>query len=1326
MVRAGRVPVRVVGGNPQPLLNVTRSWLPKVETGVGTLIELPGAPTGLAITSDSVAGSVRVLLLNWVVPAVSGHSAVGAYQVSIKSSNDNASQSWLFDTLDPFIQLFINTGFLIHEFRVRAMNDLGFGPWSETLEYTTPEVEDPDVCVPGPVRNLVVLPNDGSVSISWDQPAIDCTITHYEIERAEVLAASLDLQYLLTTNGLEIRARVPATGARRIADDISQNVMVSVRDIAYHPAHPLNNNQPILMLVGNRQQLLNGNFGNTVFIDLDGNYISDHDLYQSNHLNGCEFDAAGNIYVLRNPIANVYLVLRYIPNLSSSSSINVRVSSSLLPVDISIVNDVMFVCYARDSIDGPIVATFNLDGQYISNPTNDFGIVAPTQFDSYHSRIYVFDNILYLVNANGAVYQFYNYVNGLLNNALNTSIEIDSSGVTGVSAFGSSLGPWEHVANEVSRAHQDNNVANDTDYKYRIRTRGPAGDSPWTESSEVTPTASAGPVADLPGQVSGVASGNMVVGSRSVIRTTWPRVTSGGAVNDYNIQRRVVTSTLPTIEATEWQPRDDLGLRLFYDDDEDLTEGVLYQYRVQARGPSGEGDWSQPGNIVEFVPNSDTVLPGSPRNVSYQEGNEQLTVNWGIPIRGGTVDGYHVRHRSFDVNGNANQWLPVGAAGTDVGNVLTYPITNLVNGTDYNIQVRAYNTVGRGPWAPIEEQLIKVSPLSVPFPAPGVPRNFDETAGQNRVILDWDDPNFGGPFNDFALERRTENPGDPLGSWVDLPIGLINTHTDFDAVGGTTYRYRIRALGSGGQSGWVNSNLVIPTVPPPGVPFNVSADVVGTEIHFSWFAAIATGTVGASVSFDVQQRENIGDPWIVVSDNQIDTRYIIRHPVEHTRYELRVRATNASGMNSNYTIPEVVNYVIPVLAPGPTTNHRADPSSERVDLTWDNPDGPVTDIDIQRREGSPGNWGSVTSLMISGERTQYGDLTVDNGTTYQYRIKADNAVGPGPWSSWFPALGVTPGDDAPNRPTSVSGSSGDRQITWNWLSPSGGGSVDDYSMELRIDPENDGTFGPDISLNARPTGTRYISMSLTNGYGYQLRVRANGPGGMSAWSLWSSTAVPEAPTAIAPGTVGTIVLTPNNDASVVIRWTHPASGGRVTGYEIEVQAGVTLGTTWLPVTTVGVTEQYDTDPWPFVGLNHWFRIRALGPGGEGPWFVSVLPVTPRRSPGKPPKPMLTMNLSPAGGSFVALYSFVGQSPVDTGGATISSYAIEVQYRLASQPPNAPWTTEITIQQTSLTLSRTSAVNASSNWRARLLAFNVAGAGTWSDYSDPVLLNFPPN
>ena len=1307
----------MVGGNPQPLLNVTRFWLPKAGTGVGTLIELPGAPTNLAITSDVVVGSIRVLLLNWVVPAVSGHSAVGAYQVSIKSSNDNASETQLFDTLDPFIRLSINTGFLFHEFQVRAMNDLGFGPWSEPLTYTTPEVEDPDTVRPGPVRNLVVSPHDGSVTVTYERPADNAGIDNYEIERREPGSGPSTTFYGLAINDVSLltfRGFDPTNGNAQSANNILQADMAAISGISFSDVAHIPGNSEAILMVGDVQPIPIGQTvsnGNYTFLALDGSGIGTIAQHLNLNLRSCCWDGAGNFYIV-GTTNRVYVV---------NGSFNVRdfaIAPGAAVRGMDIWDDRLFVVARSTSNSGGVsyLYTYNLSGSQIGSRVALPG--HPTTSTS-HIGVAATETELHVTAGTGV--RVYTHAGVFVRSY---SLGFTARDITFVATGGGTTPATVWVPGTITAltSWNDDTVVNDTTYQYRVRAVGPGGEGDWTESSEVTPTAGAGPISDLPGQVSGVTSEVRVVSSRTVIRTTWPRATGGGAVNDYNIQRRVVTSTSPTIEATEWQPRDDLGLRLFYDDDEDLTEGILYQYRVQARGPSGEGDWSEPGNIIEFVPAPGTVLPGSPRNVSYQEGDQQLTVNWGIPIRGGTVDGYHVRHRSFDVNGNANQWLPVGAAGTDVGNVLTYPITNLVNGTDYNIQVRAYNTVGRGDWAPIEEQLIKVTPTAVVIPRPNVPRNFDETAGQNRVILDWDDPVGGGPFNDFELQRRTEIPGMQLGSWIDIPIGLINTHTDFNAVGGTAYRYRIRALGSGGRSGWVFGNVVTPTVPAPGRPFNVSADVVGTEIHFSWTAAPATGTVGASVSFDVQQREDGGN-WITVSNDQTGTRYVIANPVDLTRYELRVLANGVSGLMSNYTSPELVIYTDPVTAPGPITNFDADPGNGQVELTWDNPvDDPVTDIDIERREGSVGNWSSATSLAITGERIAYTDLTVDNGTTYQYRIKADNLVGEGPWTAWFPAAGVTPNDAAPGIPRSVSGSSGDRQITWNWIR-GGGGSVDDYSMELKIDPENDGTFGPDISLNARPTGTSYISMSLTNGYGYQLRVRANGPGGMSAWSPWSPTAVPEAP-ATRPGTVGTIVLTPNNDASVVIRWTHPASGGQVTGYEIEVQAGISLGTTWLPLTTVGVTERYDTDPWAFVGLNHWFRIRALGPGGEGDWFVSVLPVIPRRPPGKPPKPILVMQTTSVDGTLFARYSFQGLPPSDTGGATVSNYAIQVQYRLRSQPIDFPWTNQITVQQTSLSRSETTSVSEDSDWRARLLPFNVAGTGTWSDYSNSVLLDFP--
>ena len=87
---------------------------------------------------------------------------------------------------------------------------------------------------------------------------------------------------------------------------------------------------------------------------------------------------------------------------------------------------------------------------------------------------------------------------------------------------------------------------------------------------------------------------------------------------------------------------------------------------------------------------------------SVKSGVESLVISWSPPASGGglAITAYDLRHieTSADENVNSN-WTVVEDAWTTGGGALQYTLTGLTGGTRYDVQVRAVNDVGTGPWS---------------------------------------------------------------------------------------------------------------------------------------------------------------------------------------------------------------------------------------------------------------------------------------------------------------------------------------------------------------------------------------------------------------------------------------------------------------------------------------------------------------------------------------------------------------------------------------------------------------------------------------------------
>ena len=96
------------------------------------------------------------------------------------------------------------------------------------------------------------------------------------------------------------------------------------------------------------------------------------------------------------------------------------------------------------------------------------------------------------------------------------------------------------------------------------------------------------------------------------------------------------------------------------------------------------------------------TVPSAPVNLVVAPGETSLTVVWDLPANTGGEDptGYDVRYirTSEDETDDAN-WTERLRAWTQGSGVRSYTITGLETGVQYDVQVRAENSVGQGPWS---------------------------------------------------------------------------------------------------------------------------------------------------------------------------------------------------------------------------------------------------------------------------------------------------------------------------------------------------------------------------------------------------------------------------------------------------------------------------------------------------------------------------------------------------------------------------------------------------------------------------------------------------
>ena len=135
-----------------------------------------------------------------------------------------------------------------------------------------------------------------------------------------------------------------------------------------------------------------------------------------------------------------------------------------------------------------------------------------------------------------------------------------------------------------------------------------------------------------------------------------------------------------------------------------LLAGVEYQVRVRARYGGWSGPWSEARLTVSGEPDAAVrsqtpTAPGAPTVTAAAASATTLTINWSAPADGGSpISSYELRYIESGASERADERWTL-QRGLAAGAPLETVLTGLTDGVSYDIQVRAVNAAGDGPWS---------------------------------------------------------------------------------------------------------------------------------------------------------------------------------------------------------------------------------------------------------------------------------------------------------------------------------------------------------------------------------------------------------------------------------------------------------------------------------------------------------------------------------------------------------------------------------------------------------------------------------------------------
>ena len=433
---------------------------------------------------------------------------------------------------------------------------------------------------------------------------------------------------------------------------------------------------------------------------------------------------------------------------------------------------------------------------------------------------------------------------------------------------------------------------------------------------------------------------------------------------------------------------------------------------------------------------------------------------------------------------------------------------------------------------------------------PGAP-TLTATGGFGYIDLTWTAPadDGGAPITAYRLERQDSGI---WGSPTSHPVAADSAK--FSGLDNAVeYTYRIFAINVAGDSDWTPASAftLAHAARVPGAPTNVTATPGPGLVTLTWVAPAFNG--GATItSYEYRQKEGEDSEGSYGTWKAAGTKSPFEVPnlKPGTTYTFQVAARNTVGRGDEVgeSEPEAVTSTAPTAAPSSFSallGMDAD-RDDQVALSWTDLGsahyGGTTDLseggdryDIQRKT-SDASWpepdedptdeelGILLGLTLVATGNLYSTLdpVLEPGTTYNYRIRAVNAIGGGPWSAEVRPV-TTPPDppgvlanssaDMTNAPLTTGAGTGAIRITWMAPEDTGGADITSYDLQVRtgdnvfedsggdtpIEDSDNNTIG-----NLPAANTDYTHRGVTEDVQHFYRVRAVNSAGNGPWSAASA------------------------------------------------------------------------------------------------------------------------------------------------------------------------------------------------------------------------------
>jgi pimeloyl-ACP methyl ester carboxylesterase len=278
----------------------------------------------------------------------------------------------------------------------------------------------------------------------------------------------------------------------------------------------------------------------------------------------------------------------------------------------------------------------------------------------------------------------------------------------------------------------------------------------------------------------------------------------------------------------------------------------------------------------------------------------------------------------------------------------------------------------------------------------------------------------------------------------------------------------------------------------------------------------------------------------------------------------------------------------PAPIPGAPQNLTASVNvSGQVVLGWTPADSVATRVHIERQFA--GN--EFTEIALIKATTTFTDANVTVGTTYEYRIRAENDYGFSPYSAVVTTMVPAPQLSPPTNLQAAALSLTQINLMWSNTNT----NATRFHIERRI------ATGTYIEITAVPaTATNYQDTALQANTAYTYRARSEGASGFSGYSNESSAATPALPLPPAP----TLQAAATSALQVHLSWSSTATG--VVRFRLERR---TATGNYGEISQLSATSTAYDDSGVTGSTGYFYRVRVETAAGVSPYSNEVAVTT---------------------------------------------------------------------------------------------------------------------